>query len=53
MAPIRSFPRDLAESNGGGDLAGLNDFREIALTEIQICPDDGGWVAVRRIDQTD
>src|SRR5262245_38665790 len=33
--------------------AGLNDFREIALTEIQICSDDGGLVTVGRIEQID
>ena len=33
--------------------AGLNDFREIALTEIQICSDGGGLVAVGRIEQID
>ena len=30
---------------------GLNDFREIAPTEIQICSDDGGLVTVGRIQQ--
>jgi hypothetical protein len=35
---------------GSADFAGLNDFREIPLAEVQICPDDGGWVAVGRIE---
>jgi hypothetical protein len=42
-----------AHSLYNADFAGLNDLREIALAEVQICPDDGGWVAVGRIEQTD
>ena len=26
------------------DVAGLNDLRQVALAEVQICPDDGGGV---------
>src|SRR6516225_10568590 len=42
-----------ARSSHNADFAGLSDFREIALAEIQICPDDSGWVAVGRIEQID
>jgi hypothetical protein len=42
-----------AISPHNADFAGLSDFREIALAEIEICPDDSGWVAVGRIDQID
>ena len=42
-----------APSSHNTDFARLSDFREIALAEIQICPDDGGRVAVGRIDQID
>jgi hypothetical protein len=42
-----------APSSYNADFAGLNDSREIALAEVQICPDDGGWVAVGRIEQID
>src|SRR5260370_26658294 len=42
-----------AHSSHNADFAGLSDFREIALAEIQICPDDGGWVAVGQIEQID
>jgi len=42
-----------ARSSHNADFAGLSDFREIALAEIQICPDYGGWVAVGRIEQID
>src|SRR6516162_555389 len=40
-------------SSHNTDFARLSDFREIAPAEIQICPDDGGRVAVGRIDQID
>src|SRR2546423_9601603 len=40
-----------AYSSHNADFAGLNDLREIALAEVQICPDDGGWVAVGQIEQ--
>src|SRR5258705_1931689 len=40
-----------ARSSYNADFAGLNDSREIALAEVQICPDAGGWVAVGRIEQ--
>ena len=42
-----------ARSPHNADFAGLSDVREIALAEIQICPDDGGRVAVGRIEQID
>jgi hypothetical protein len=42
-----------ARSSHNADVAGLNDLREIALAEVQICPDDGGWVAVGRMEQID
>ena len=48
---IRRIQR--ARSSHNADFAGLSDFREIALAEIQICPDYGGWVAVGRIEQID
>ena len=48
---IRRIQR--ARSSHNADFARLSDFREIALAEIQICPDDGGWVAVGRIEQID
>src|ERR1700749_2606184 len=33
--------------------AGLNDFREIALAEVQVCPDNSRLVTVGQIDQID
>src|SRR5882724_11835448 len=63
--PWRTFPRppaipkadvrrvQPARSSHHADFAGLNDRWEIALAEVQICPDDGGWVAVGRIEQID
>src|SRR6185369_12532023 len=35
------------------DFASLNNLREIALAEVQICPDNRGLVTVARIEQTD
>src|SRR5258705_3621948 len=64
-APWRTFPRppaipkadvrrvQPARSSHNADIAGLNDRWEIALAEVQICPDDGGWVALERIEQID
>ncbi len=42
-----------ARSSHNADFAGLNDLREIALAEVEICPDDGGSVALGRIEQID
>ena len=39
------------ESDSG--FASLKDLWEMALAEVQVCPDDGGWVAVARIKQID
>ena len=48
---IRRIQR--ARSSHNADFAGLSDFREIALAETQICPDNSGWVAVGRIERID
>ena len=53
IAPDQEGSVEPAISPHNADFAGLSDFREIALTETQICPDDSGWVAVGRIEQID
>lgn len=40
-----------ARLSHNADFAGLDDLREITLVEVQICPDDGGGVALGRIER--
>jgi hypothetical protein len=53
IAPDQEGSVEPASSPHNADFASLSDFREIALAETQICPDDSGWVAVGRIEQID
>jgi hypothetical protein len=55
MAVSRDMMRacEPRSSSISSDFIPLKDLRDMALAEVEICPDNAGWVAVGRIKQID